>query len=74
MFVLYNACGQLVIFSLFWHGAMGHVKIFHNYPESFMVVVFFNHIQKVFVRVHSAFSLVASCVLLKCTRTDDGVI
>ena len=34
------------LFSLFWQEAMGHAKIFHNYPESFMVVVSFNHIQK----------------------------
>ena len=34
------------MFSLFWQGAMGHAKIFHNYPESSLVVVFFNHIQK----------------------------
>ena len=25
---------------------MGHAKIFHNYPESFMVVVSFSLIQK----------------------------
>ena len=35
MFVLYNPCGPLSIFSLFWLGAMSHAKIFHNYPESF---------------------------------------
>ena len=30
-----------------------------------------NNVLYIIIRVHSAFSLVASCVLLKYTRTDD---
>ena len=38
---------MLVDFYIFFvlAGGYGSCKIFHNYPESFMVVVFFNHIQ-----------------------------
>ena len=41
----------VAIISLFWQGAMGHAKIFHNYPESFMVVISFNLIQSQRVQI-----------------------
>ena len=53
------------------------------YPEKLTVTFFNNSISKqivyclqfisfyIIIRVHSAFSLVASCVLLKYTRTAD---
>ena len=35
-----------------------------------IVYIYYIHVY-IIIRVHSAFSLVASCVLLKYTRTDD---
>ena len=42
-------------------------KSFHEYFKEIVTVIFCY----IIIRVHSAFSLVASCVLLKYTRTDD---